>query len=299
MTKTLAGPISFKPFKAFNYLLNRLLRAIAKKNINNYPQMVIFSFDHIGMSINLDGQYEAQSLCLVEKLIEERFPNSKDFTAVDIGANIGNHSVFFSKLFKQVISFEPNPVTFEVLKINSKYASATKNITPVCLGLSNSKAKLNFRINPTNIGGSSIVSVDDKVQDNSALSLISVDKADDLSALQAQKIGLIKIDIEGHEIYALEGAKRLIKNNMPYILFEQGQSEVQNGTSVVIDYLLSLNYQFEVIEKRFYLGESRVSKVIAFILRSLFGDGVRLIAVEHFEKRFYDMIIATPKSGRR
>ena len=52
--------------------------------------------------------------------------------AVDAGASIGNHSVYFSELYGNVFSFEPSQATFEVLKINT---AGRGNIT-IPIGLS-------------------------------------------------------------------------------------------------------------------------------------------------------------------
>ena len=41
-------------------------------------------------------------------------------TVLDIGANIGNHSLFFSNYFYKVLSFEPHPKIFKVLAINTE-----------------------------------------------------------------------------------------------------------------------------------------------------------------------------------
>ena len=38
--------------------------------------------------------------------------------AIDVGANIGNHSIFFSKFFKKVYSFEPQESVFKLLENN-------------------------------------------------------------------------------------------------------------------------------------------------------------------------------------
>jgi hypothetical protein len=45
--------ISFKPIELFKIILNRANHKIARKNIKINPQLAIFSFDHIGLSINL------------------------------------------------------------------------------------------------------------------------------------------------------------------------------------------------------------------------------------------------------
>ena len=62
---------------------------------------------------------------------------------VDIGANIGNHSIAFSKISKKVYSFEAHPRTFEILKFNTdKY----KNIKIFNIGISNKKGSLFLKI---------------------------------------------------------------------------------------------------------------------------------------------------------
>ncbi len=93
---------------------------------------------------------------------------------------------------KKVYSFEPNPITYDVLNINCKYAAIERNIVPLPYGLSDKEGELPFVINATNIGGSHILPNDHHVDD------------------QREKIKLIKIDVEGHEINALKGAKMLL-----------------------------------------------------------------------------------------
>jgi len=73
---------------------------------------------------------------------------------------------------------------------------------------------------------------------------IEVKVADELPVLFEKKISLIKIDVEGHELAALRGAKELIKKNKPIVLFEQLSSEFSNGTSKVLEYLKELDYVF-------------------------------------------------------
>ena len=76
------------------------------------------------------------------------------------------------------------------------------------------------------------------------------------------------------------------------ILFEQGAKEIRNSSSVVIEYLSGLNYSFYTIRKRFYFGESFISKFLGILLRSLLGEQLSFVETKHFDKRFYDMILA-------
>ena len=164
--------LNLKVFKVLKIILSYINNKIARKNIKKYPQLAIFSFDDIGLIINLEGRYENEILLLIEKLIKDNFSDSKFKTALDIGANIGNHSLFFSQYFSTVYAFEPNPVTYELLKINSTYVSKTKNIIPYCYGLSDKTQNLNLRFDPNNIGNSKIVFENDfRINDKNQITI--------------------------------------------------------------------------------------------------------------------------------
>ena len=291
LTKT---AVFFQPLKILKIILNRLNHRIADKNSKHHPQLAILSFDHIGLRINLDGKYEVESLKLVEAYIQEKLPTSHEQVVLDIGANIGNHSAFFSKHFKIVYSFEPNPIAYDILAVNSKHVAANKNIVPLNFGLSDQECDLPFSINPTNIGGSKINLHPKDITNNRKQTVIKVKTADTLEYLLKEPIGLIKIDVEGHELSALKGAEALIKKNKPSILFEQDIACVFNGKTQVISYLESIGYYFYTIKRRFDFGDSFFQKLFGHLLRSLLGDQLSFVRAEFFIKRSYDMILAVP-----
>ena len=171
------------------------------------------------MKINLEGRYENNLLEYLENFIKQKIPNSKDLCVLDIGANIGNHSIFFSELFERVYSFEPNPLTFEILNINSRYACKRKNIQTFKIGISNKNEKVYFRNNLINSGNSSIISEEEYNQNKDNSFKIDVVTLDKIDFLGGRNIGLIKIDIEGHELNALKGAENLIRQHKPVIFF--------------------------------------------------------------------------------
>lgn len=291
MKTIIKTPIFFHPNKIFIRILNRINVKISEKNIKKFPQLVIFSFDRISTSINWEGRYENEILLLLEEFIIKKMPNSKKNISIDIGANIGNHSVFLSKFFNKVYSFEPNPIAYDVLSVNSKYLAVNKNIIPYNMGLSDKSGKLPFTIVPNNIGGSRIKSLDDAKRSNDKIIYVDVETADKIDSIQKEKIELIKIDVEGHEINALKGARKLIQSNKPVILFEAGAKESDKSFEV-IEYLSSLKYKFYTIKQRFYFGESFLSKLFANVFRLLFGQQLSFVETKHFKKKYYEMIMA-------
>lgn len=280
--------------KTFKIILNKINHAIARKNISKHPQLVIFAFDHIGLSLNLEGRYENSSLFLVEEFIEKKISNPGDKVVLDIGANIGNHSIFLAEKFKKVYAFEPNPITYEVLKINSTYVAEHKNVIPFNFGLSDAEGSLPFNVNPANIGGSGIINRNNRnVNDSIFIDVKTLDKFDELKDVS---VALIKIDVEGHELNALRGAKDTISRDMPAILFEQSAAEIIDGSSPTIKYLDEIGYEFFEIKKNFDFGDKLFSKILSLTCRSIFGERLDFVKVKIFRKKFYDMILAMPKS---
>ena len=293
MRKIITGTARFEPLKILRILVNGINHRLAQGHLRRFPQLAIFSFDHIGLRINLDGRYEGGSLDLIGHFIQAYIKNSHQSVAIDVGANIGNHSLFFSEFFHEVISFEPNPRTFELLRFNAKYGAPKGNIFPLCVGLGSEKGQSIFLSSKSNVGGSCVVNGDHQAGPGDELISIDIAKADELDILK-KNIALIKLDIEGHEIFALKGMSGIIAENRPVILFEQSEKEIHDKSSVVIEHLRDLGYQFAVIRERFYFGDNRILKILSFGLRTVVGQQLQLIEATTFKRRRYDMIVAIP-----
>lgn len=288
-TITFRGPRAHRPWYLVNYLLNRANHRIASRNIGRFPQLAILSFDNIGLVINLEGRYESDALDTLARFITQKLDIDTNTTAVDVGANVGNHSVFFSEIFNKVVSFEPNPKVYNLLKYNS----AGKNILPLNFGLSSEPSILNLSIDPKNIGASRIL---DQVANLKGSDMVNVEvrRLDDVSELKDQVVSLIKIDVEGHELQVLQGAAELIQAARPIVVFEQGRDVIRDGTSEVIEFLRNKNYRFYTIRSNFYLGTGIAARSIALLLRLVFGFSKNIVSTTYFHTKFYDMIIAVP-----
>ena len=112
--------------------------------------------------------------------------------------------------------------------------------------------------------------------------------------INQKKIGLIKIDVEGHEIKVLRGAANLIKKQKPVILFEQNAGEIKNGTSESIEFLKSCGYSFLVFSVKEPPIVFRWSRFLKFFYYFLCGQCLEIAEREYFEKANYAMIIAKP-----
>ena len=263
----------------FRYFLNKVLKLnIEKKN----PKFVIFNQDYVSNDILIDGYYEIKELRILNKWLKKKI---KFGVALDVGAYIGNHSLFFSKYFKKVISFEPNPDSFELLKLNVK---EKKNIKIFNYGLSNKKSTKNFYSYYSNYGGSSVIK-NEKIPYKKFKALFN--KFDQLNI--TERIDLIKIDVEGDELNVLKGLEKTLGKFSPIVLFESQKKDIENGSSKVINFLKSKKYnKFYSIENFKNTNVNILDKVF-YIFKFLFISRKKyILRRENFEKKYYSLIIA-------
>ncbi|MEK9597057.1 MAG: FkbM family methyltransferase, partial [Rhodospirillaceae bacterium] len=232
--------------------------------------------------------YEKLELDIISEFLDK---NMTEFDiALDVGANIGNHTVrFLAPKFEKVYCYEPNEVAFNLLSVNTNMLS---NVFCFKFGLSEKSAELNFKENKTNIGASFIISDNILNISNDVYKKVQVRSLDDENI--KGKVSLIKLDIEGHEIYFLKGAAETIKRNKPTILFEEGLID-ESGSSAVIEYLRDFNYEFYTVSENFYFGDSKFQRLARYLLQDSFGIKAKIMKTEKFSKRFHHLIIAKPK----
>jgi len=218
-------------------LLDRLSRRIAlrwlfqqqERNRGAYPSLCCYSRDWITVFLVADGQYEKPEL----DFILDRFePFIRGRTVLDVGANIGNHAVAFAGLADRVVAFEPHPVTSQMLRLNSRLA---KNIDVHDFGASDCTGTFEATVPIGNVAGAGI----DRTGDGEKATF-SVQPIDGLPGLT--NVGLVKIDVEGHEERAIRGMAGLLSEQKPLILFEQNEDVIKGGTTASIELLRSLGY---------------------------------------------------------
>ena len=155
---------------------------------------------------------------------------SGEFVFLDVGAHVGNHSLFMSQYATHIHAFEPNPLARESL--NSKiYNNDIKNITVHPIGLSNENNKLPFYISQNdNIAEASFRQDHDK--NNQYYNDLEVKIGDEIIfQRQIEKVDLIKIDVEGYERQVIEGLNKTIEKDRPTIILELSVTTRKSFTS--------------------------------------------------------------------
>ncbi len=278
--------------KALRYKLEGKINRLTQAHASKRRQLAVFSFDYVTTQIILDGIYEIDELELLTKWLSGlSCENIFDGLALDVGANIGNHSIYFSDFFSEVIAFEPHPVTYKLLSINAELVS---NVKCLNYGLSSSEGPAEIVISGRNMSGARVEKNDHTSTSN--IYLKTLDSA--LSAKDGRPIRLIKIDVEGHETEVLVGAENTIRKWQPIIIFEQHASDFAYGTTKSIELIRSYGYgEFACIEKLPRVSD-RIPRIIrpliALIMHSLTGPTRQIVQMNSFQPKFYPFIIAIP-----
>ncbi len=136
---------------------------------------------------------------------------------VDVGANIGNHSVFFGKFMADhVVAVEPSPVARACLEKNLRANDIGGRSTVVACGVGAVAGRARAvapEEHPHNLGTTRLS--DDRDGD------IEVRTLDEVVAEHVPApVSLVKIDVEGMELDVLRGASRLLEEQRPQIVIE-------------------------------------------------------------------------------
>ena len=143
----------------------------------------------------------------------------KQKTIIDIGANIGNHSLYFSEFldYDEIVCFEPFEKNVELLKLNL----IGKNCRIMDYALSDSESeKILYNSQSNNFGGFSLHSYDGSKGENKSFIVKDKVVTKTLDSLNLSNVTMIKIDVEGHENSVLNGGIETIKKNNPIIFIE-------------------------------------------------------------------------------
>jgi FkbM family methyltransferase len=209
----------------------------ARRYRRNCPQMAVFAHDFIGTEINVYGRYEDRELTALADIIAE-LDRSK--LVLDVGANIGNHTLFFVQQgFARIHAFEPNPRTLRLLEFNTERHPQV-SIHPY--GLSVADGVLEAMVPLTNVGGASMQEGHQSAHAAEAERVsFEVKRYDDL-ALAPEPVGLLKIDVEGHEPEAIEGMLSMLKRDAPLVVFECNRKTEREAADQLVATLREAGY---------------------------------------------------------
>ncbi len=181
----------------------------------------------VGRSLDLYGEWSESELQTLAQLLKP------GYVVLDVGANIGTHTVFFAKTVGDqgvVYAFEPQRLAFQNLCANVALNALRRVVTRqvavgaeasvVHLQVADPRLELNFAALPLN-----------GQTQGERVEVIAID------CLALARCDLIKVDVEGMETQVLQGAQQTIARCHPVLFLENNTVERARQINLAVEAL--------------------------------------------------------------
>lgn len=141
----------------------------------------------------------------------------------DVGANKGSYLYWMARWAGRVVAFEPQPGLASYLATLSA-ALPLRNVTVEQKGVSDHSGVLTLYMPSDNSPEASLEPIEGahKIE-------APVVSLDDYFA-PGERLAMLKVDVEGHELSVFRGAERILREDRPVLLFECEQRHLREGS---------------------------------------------------------------------
>jgi FkbM family methyltransferase len=249
---------SLLPNRWFFYFMVRECggRATTRARLGNGMRIKVFLGDLIGCYIWHDGWYEPHTIEAIRPFLKS------DVSFFDLGANVGQYSLYAAPLVRAVHSFEPVPSTFKLLKWNVQHNQLYNvYINNAAVSDNDGRVKI-FELDASNRGAASLSPPRNRNGHEWMVKCFRLDAY--LASLPVEmrpRKAFVKMDVEGAELLVLKGAPEFMEMK-PIVMLEavdDHQRKFGNSLSELVAFLKDRGY----------------------VLRSLTVDGVVPYGSEH------------------
>lgn len=161
--------------------------------------------------------------------------------SLDIGADVGEFSIAMLASSRSVIAFEPRPAQARELREMFDAVGAAVRVEAVAL--SDHPGVTSMRVVESDPGRSTIDTgnaLGDADQSAVCTIDVPVKRLDDLGL---DDVGMIKIDVEGHELAVLRGATDTLARNRPAVVVEAEERHHRGAVAAITELLAGLGYR--------------------------------------------------------
>ena len=209
--------------KSFVELLSLLVSATFLRNFFKIKQpnfILNFSDSAFARSLWANSSFSNKDYDAIQAILD----TNKIESMIDVGANIGNISLYAaSNSQAKVFAIEANLKTFSYLQKNINLNKMEKSISAHNVAIGDKVGTIMFE-NKRSDDMNSVAMSSAEISNNPSVITVPITTLDDLFLDKLKSVDLLKIDIEGYELFALKGAKEILKKTK-IIFFESYESQ--------------------------------------------------------------------------
>jgi len=185
-----------------------------------YENTVIFPLENDIIITGYKNEFVMRSILVNKNYYEHStlkswFRYSVFKTVFDIGANMGNHTLFFASHSPdaEVFSFEPMPVNYRLLEANVRNNKLDNRVHLYNKAVGSQKGTVRMKIDVENNHGTAKITEEDS-ENMESVDVIVIDDLD------LPVPDFIKIDTEGYEIQVLYGMRKTLQQSDAFVWIE-------------------------------------------------------------------------------
>ena len=197
--------------------------AIAEAQMCGLNVLVPTADGTLGRSVYASGDWDPLMEGVVYDALDAYGLPYRGTTFVEIGANFGVYALPAIALheFGRAVAYEPDPASFDLLQHNIERNALGGRITARQVALSAAPGELTLALGTYNAGDNRIIAPGAVSMDRSATVKVPAGTFDDEVAaghIALGDLGLAWIDVQGHELEVLKGARTLLAAGVPLVI---------------------------------------------------------------------------------
>jgi FkbM family methyltransferase len=207
--------LKYKVFQAYSFLLKKILGKYVIGVIVKTDNYLIVA-KHTDMSVSRElikfGSYSEKEFDRIRNIVTNKSE------VIIVGGHLGAIVLPLAKYVKNITVFEANPETFNLLQYSIKL-NGFKNITAHNFAVGEKNSEIDFVKSEVFSGGAKRLPLTNKKMylfDNPSILKVPVINLDSFPLTKDVVFDLMIMDIEGSEVFALQGSQNLLKkvNNL-------------------------------------------------------------------------------------
>jgi FkbM family methyltransferase len=172
--------------------------------------------DYLGRSVFVKNHFDRDHVGRLMGKLAELGISVAGKTLLEIGANIGTHTVYFglTRTFGRIVAIEPDPRNFELLEENVLQNGFGDLVSRMPFAVSDQEGTIEFFLHPNNHGKSS---PNQRHAEDQKILVPALPVTDILerAGVNESDVGLIWMDIEGYEPVAARSMQALFERRIP------------------------------------------------------------------------------------
>jgi len=164
---------------------------------------------------------------------------------VDVGAHVGTTAITAVRRFgfRSAVAFEPEESNYRLLRANLGVNGLEDEVRTFNVAVSNRVGSAQLKLRPSMGAKHRLVGDDEAAEERTvSVPLTTLDRIVAEGGLKASRASLLWLDVEGHELETLQGAKRLLRRSVPIVMEFIPRTLGEEGRLDALGSLLSKHY---------------------------------------------------------